>query len=264
MRIVVLDGHTVNPGDNPWDELGSLGELHVHDRTRPDEIVARSRGAEIILTNKTPLTAETLAALPELRFVAVLATGYDCVDIAAAQRRNVPVSNVPEYGTASVAQHTFALLLELAHRVGEHSKAVAAGEWSASPDFSFWKTPPLELEGLTMGIVGYGRIGRRVAALARSFGMKVIVASRSEPEDGSVSNAGLADLFTQADVVSLHCPATVETRGIVGSALLGRMKPTAFLLNTARGSLVDEAALAEALNAGRLAGAGLDVVSEEP
>ncbi|MGH7821841.1 MAG: D-2-hydroxyacid dehydrogenase [Candidatus Binatia bacterium] len=264
MKIVVLDGHTVNPGDNPWDALARLGELEVHARTAPGEVVSRARHAAILVTNKTPVTGELLERLPDVRFIAVLATGYDCVDVAAARRRKVPVSNVPEYGTASVAQHTFALFLELAHRTGDHVRAVAAGEWSSSEDFCFWKAPPLELEGLTLGIVGFGRIGRRVARLARAFGMKVIVASRSEPVDDGVSRVELDDLFTVADVVSLHCPATPETRALADRGRLSRMKPTAFFLNTARGALVDEAALAEALNAGRLAGAALDVVSEEP
>jgi glycerate dehydrogenase len=263
--MVVLDGHTVNPGDSSWDPLAGLGDLEVFDRTPPGEIVKRARGATILLTNKTALRDDTLAALPDVRFIAVLATGYDVVDVAAARRRDVPVSNVPEYGTASVAQHTFALVLELAHRVGVHANAVAAGEWSASPDFCFWKSAPVELEGATIGIVGFGRIGRRVAEIARVFGMEVIVVSRSRPPaHARVRSVDLPRLFAEADVVSLHCPATEETRGMVGRELLSRMKPSAFLVNTARGALIDEAALAAALDDGRLAGAALDVVSEEP
>ena len=181
--LVVLDGYTLNPGDNPWDELAGQGSLTVYDRTPEPLIVERARPADILLTNKTPLTAPTLAQLPALRFIAVLATGYNIVDVGAARQRGIPVSNVPEYGTDSVAQHVFALLLELCHRVAEHSAAVHAGEWAASPDFCFWKAPPIELAGLTMGIVGFGRIGRRVAALAHAFGMHVIAARR--PHRGS-------------------------------------------------------------------------------
>jgi glycerate dehydrogenase len=200
-----------------------------------------------------------LAALPALRFVAVLATGYDVIDVQAARQRAIPVSNVPEYGTNSVAQHTFALLLELCNRTALNAAAVAAGEWSHAPDFSFWKAPLRELSGLTMGVVGSGRIGRRVAEIARAFGMNVVAGSARPSE-----RAKLADLFATADVVTLHCPLTAETGGLVDAALLARMKPTAFLLNTARGGLVDEAALRAALEAGEIAGAGFDVASREP
>jgi glycerate dehydrogenase len=255
----VLDGHTLNPGDNPWDPVARFGELTVFDRTPSSLLVERALDAEIVLTNKTPLDAQTIGALPRLRFIAVLATGYDVVDVAAARASGVPVSNVPEYGTESVAQHTFALLLELGNQTGTHTAAVAASEWSRSPDFSYWKAAPVELAGLTMGIVGSGRIGRRVAGIARAFGMRVITASsrRADREQ-------LLELFAAADVVSLHCPLTAENAGFVDRELLRRMKPTAFLLNTARGGLVDEAALRAALEAGELAGAGLDVASREP
>ncbi|MBI3786558.1 MAG: D-2-hydroxyacid dehydrogenase [Deltaproteobacteria bacterium] len=267
MRIVVLDGYTLNPGDNPWDELAVLGSLEVHDRSAPDRVVERAGDAEIILTNKTRLPAEILAALDRLQFVSVLATGYDVVDIAAARRRGIPVSNVPEYGTDSVAQHVLALLLELCHRTGEHDAAVHAGEWSSSPDFCFWHRSPVGLVGLTLGIVGYGRIGKRVAVLARCFGMHVVKASRAqgpEPADPSVDTLSLDELFAHADVISLHCPLSPDTARFVNARLLRSMKPTAFLINTARGALVDEADLADALNAGRLAGAAVDVVSSEP
>ncbi|HXQ24655.1 MAG TPA: D-2-hydroxyacid dehydrogenase [Candidatus Acidoferrales bacterium] len=256
MRIVVLDGYTLNPGDNPWDEVARLGELTVYERTPTEHIVPRARDADVILTNKTPLTAATLAQLPALRFISVLATGYNIVDTEAARRRGIPVSNVPEYGTDSVAQHVFALLLELCHHVGLHDSAVKSGEWTRSPDFCFWKSPPLELAGLTMGIIGFGRIGRRVGALAQALGMRVVTAGR-----------GMADfwkVFSAADVVSLHCPLTSENAGFVNRELLQRMKPSAFFVNTARGGLVDERALAEALNAGVLAGAAVDVVAVEP
>ncbi len=266
MRIVVLDGYTLNPGDNPWDALAELGPLTVYDRTPAELIVARAREADVLLTNKTPLAAETLAQLPALRFVAVLATGFNVVDVAAARARGIPVANVPEYGTESVAQHVFALLLELCQHVGSHAAAVRAGEWIAAPDFSFWAHSPVELAGLTMGIVGFGRIGQRVASLARAFGMDVLASSGRTlaPTPGGVARVDLAALFARSDVVSLHCALTAANTRFVDDALLRSMKPTAFLLNTARGQLIDEAALASALDEGRLAGAGLDVVSVEP
>jgi len=257
VTIVVLDGHTLNPGDNPWDDLSRLGPLMVYDRTPVEAIVARARDATVVLTNKTPLTAATLAQLPRLRFIAVLATGYNVVDTAAARRHGILVSNVPEYGTNSVAQHVFALLLELCHHVGLHDAAVKAGEWTQAPDFSFWKTPLVELAGATCGIIGYGRIGGRVGALARAFGMHVMTAGRT-------TGSTIAEVFTQADVVSLHCPLTADNARFVNHQLLRCMKPSAFFINTARGALVDEAALAEALNAGVLAGAALDVLADEP
>lgn len=270
MRIVVLDGHTLNPGDNPWDELATLGELEVYERSAPVEVVPRARGAEIVLTNKTVLDAAALAALPELRFVAVLATGYNVVDVAAARARGIVVANVPEYGTDSVAQHVLALLLELASGVGEHDAAVHAGEWQRCPDFSFWRRPLVELAGLTFGIVGFGRIGRRVGELANALGMRVIASGRSgaayagDPSWPGFARQPVEVLFAASDAVSLHCPLTADNVRFVNAALLARMRPSAFLINTARGGLVDESALAAALARGELAGAGLDVVSEEP
>jgi glycerate dehydrogenase len=267
MRIVVFDGHTLNPGDNPWDELARLGELTVFDRTPPALVVERAAGAEIVLTNKTVLDAAALARLPDLRFVAVLATGYNVVDVGAARSRGVLVANVPEYGTADVAQHTLALLLELCHRVGDHARAVAAGAWGAAPDFCFWLTPPRSLEGQTLGVVGFGRIGRRVATLARALGMRVLAASRLERAAGGGPPDGwrtIPDLFAEADVISLHCPLTDDNAGFVDADLLARVRPGALLINTARGGLIDEAALAAALNGDRLAGAALDVLSKEP
>jgi len=263
-RIVVLDGHTLNPGDNPWDDLAALGDLTVYDRTPPELIAERAAGASIVLTNKTRLDAESLEKLPELRFVAVLATGYDVVDTKAAAARNIAVANVPEYGTDSVAQHVFALLLELCHRVGDHNAAVHAGEWQRANDFSFWRQPPIELAGKTMGVVGYGRIGRRVAEIARAFAMQVVAHSRTEHPDAVVDWLELADLLAAADVVSLHCPLTAHTRHCIDAAALERMRDSALLINTARGPLVDETALAAALQSGQIAGAGLDVVDGEP
>ncbi len=268
MKIVVLDGHTLNPGDLSWEGVAVLGDLRVYERTTPADLLERADGAEILLTNKTVLDAVAIAALPELRFVSVLATGYNVVDVAAARERGIPVSNVPEYGSDSVAQHTFALLLELANRTGELAAAVDAGDWSRSNDFCFWRVPPLELSGLTLGVVGFGKIGRRVAEIGQAFGMRVLAASsRRDVLPASCEpfvRADLETVFSAADVVTLHCPLTAENDRFVDARLLARMKPSAFLLNTARGGLVDEAALADALRRGRLAGAGLDVVSAEP
>ena len=265
-RMVVLDGYTANPGDLDWRALEALGELTVYDRTPLDQVVARALPAEIVLTNKTPLPCETLAQLSKLRLIGVMATGYNVVDVAAARARGVSVANVQGYSTASVVQHTFALLLELTNHVRQHAEAVRSGAWASSADFSFWNTSLVELQGLTFGVVGYGTIGRGVAAVAQSFGMRVVVAGRSQPArlPPGVAWLPVADLLAAADVVSLHCPLTPETRNLISAAALTRMKPTAFLINTGRGLLVDEQALATALNEGRLAGAAVDVLSQEP
>ena len=236
----------------------------MFDRTPPAELPARARDAEIILTNKTVLTAEHIASLQALQYLGVLATGTNVVDLAAARARNIPVTNVPAYGTHSVAQATLALLLELTNRVGSHAQTVRAGQWTKNPDWCYWDAPLIELHGATMGIVGYGRIGRAVATLARAFGMNVLVHNRSPVADATVANVSLNELFTRADVVSLHCPLTPETDQMVNARTLALMKPTAFLLNTSRGPLVDEAALASALNNGTISGAALDVLSVEP
>ena len=267
VRIVVLDGYTVNPGDNSWDDVERLGACTVYDRTAPDDVVDRLRDADIALTNKTALVAAALGQLPRLRFISVLATGYNVVDVVAARASNVPVSNVPEYGTDTVAQHVFALLLEWAHQVGAHHTAVVQGDWSRAPDFCLWLQPPVELRGLTIGIVGFGRIGQRVAALAHGFGMSVLAAggsARPDPGFEPFAWATVPELFARADVVSLHCPLTPDNAAFVNAALIARMKPSALLINTARGPLIDETALAAALNEGRIAGAAVDVVSVEP
>lgn len=266
MQIVVLDGHALNPGDLSWGGLQALGPCEVHARTPPDQVVARAAGAGAVLTNKALLTREVLAALPRLRYVGVLATGYDVVDVAAARERGVVVTNVPAYSTPSVAQAAFALLLELSNGVGDHARGVRAGRWSASPDFCYWDHPQVELAGLTLGLVGLGSIGRAVARIGQAFGMTVLAHTRTAAAGAAagVELLGLDELFARADVLSLHCPLTPDTQGLVSRERLARMKPTAYLLNTARGALVDETALAEALNAGRLAGAGLDVLSVEP
>lgn len=267
MRIVVLDGYTVNPGDNPWDPLARLGELTVHDYTPDDQILEQTAGHEIVITNKAPLSAATIAALPALKFISVTATGYNIVDIKAASNRGIPVSNVPEYGTDSVAQFAFALLLELCHHVGLHSDAVRTGEWTRSRDFCFWKTPLIELAGRSMGIVGFGRIGRRVGELAHAFGMQVLACDTTQgnkPPYEPFAWRTLEQVFAESDVVSLHCPLTQHNGGFVNSGLLSKMKRSAFLINTSRGQLVNEPDLADALNSGQIAGAAVDVVSAEP
>lgn len=266
MRIVVLDGYTLNPGDNPWTVVEALGELVVYDRTPAAQIVERASGAEIILTNKTPLTATTLQQLPQLRFVSVLATGYNIVDVAAARQRAIPVSNVPEYSTDSVAQYVLAVLLHFCHHVALHNELIHAGQWQGR-DFCFWQTPLCELVGKRIGIVGFGRIGRRVGAVAHALGMEVLaydVQPGSEPDYQPFSWQSLETIFEESDVVTLHCPQTDANVGMVNRALLSRMKPTALLINAARGGLVHEPDLADALNRGVLAGAALDVLSSEP
>jgi len=269
MKIVVLDGYTLNPGDLSWSELEALGDCAVYDRTSPEELLGRAQEAEAVLTNKAPLDAGAIARMPRLRYIGVLATGFNIVDVEAARARNVAVTNVPGYSTDSVAQLTFALLLELTHHVGHHAETVRAGRWSAGADFSYHDFPLIELRGLTLGIVGFGQIGQAVARLAHLFGLRVLAHRRPRhPADGGgwadIEFVEMDALLEQSDIVSLHCPLTPETAGLIGPESLRRMKPTAFLLNTSRGPLVDGAALAEALNAGRLAGAGLDVLSREP
>ena len=267
MKIVILDGHAINPGDLSWDALRALGELEVFDRTPEDAIVTRAREADVLLTTRTPLFARTLKQLKRLRYVGAIFTGYDEIDLKAARELNVLVTNVPTYGTASVAQLVFALLLELCHHVALHSAAAHAGEWSRSPDFSFWRTPMVELQGKTMGIVGFGRIGRRVAEIAIAMGMRVIGADagrKEVPDWPGFRWCDVDELMAASDVVSLHCPLLTQTRGIVNALSLSKMRPSSFLINTSRGPLVVEQDLADALNDGRLAGAAVDVLSSEP
>ena len=267
LNIVIIDGYTINPGDNPWTPVEELGRCTIYDRTPPELRVERAREADIILTSKVKLDESTLAALPKLRFISMLATGYNNVDLAAAGRRGIPVANVPNYSTESVVQTTFALLLELAVHVGDHDAAVKAGEWIRCPDHAFWKTSIVELDGLTLGIVGYGTIGSAVARVASAFGMNVIAYTPRIPQDAGtvpVRFVSLDALFATADVVTLNCPQTVENADFVDARLLGTMKSGAFLINVARGGLVNEADLARALHAGTIAGAGLDVIAHEP
>ena len=266
MKIVVLDGHTLNPGDLSWEPLHALGSTTLHDRTGASDIVSRSRGAEAVLTNKVPLTRETLLALPELRYIGVLATGYNIVDVVTAKERGIVVTNVPAYGTRSVAQMTLALILELSLHVGAHSQSTRQGDWARCPDFCYWQSPLVELDGRTLGIVGLGRIGRAVAELAMAFGMRVQVLTRSTQSlpVGVTSATDLKTLLSSSDVVSLHCPLTDATRHLINRESLGWMKCDAWLINTSRGPLIEESALVEALNAGKLGAAALDVLSIEP
>ncbi len=266
MKIVVLDGYTLNPGDLSWDELKALGECEIYDRTPPELVVERARDADIVLTNKVVLDAEVLAQLPKLKFISVLATGYNIVDVEAARARNISVSNVPTYGTVSVAQMVFAHLLNLTQHVAEHAQGVQQGRWSRSPDWCYWDYPLIELAGLTMGIVGFGRIGRQVSKLAQAFGMKVIAydAYVTDSGDPNVKMVDLDTIFRESDVVTFHCPLTPETQGLANAERFAQMKKTAFLINTSRGPVVNNKDLAEALNAGRIAGAGLDVLEVEP
>jgi glycerate dehydrogenase len=266
MTIVILDGFTTNPGDLSWAPIEVLAPCTVWNRTTASALIERIGDAEVVLTNKTPLPAETLAALPHLRLISVLATGVNVVDVAAATAQGITVCNVPAYSTPGVAQAVFALLLELTNRPGHHNSTVRAGRWSAGPDFCYWDGTLVELAGLTLGIVGYGAIGAAVAALGRAFGMHILANRRHAT--GAIAEGGayvdLDRLFRESDVVSLHCPLTPDTKHLVNADRLARMKPSAYLINTARGPLVQEADLAEALNNGRIAGAGIDVLSVEP
>ena len=268
MKIVILDGYTANPGDLSWERLKELGELEVYDRTAPGQLLERAEGAEVLLTNKVIIDAKAMAALPHLRYIGVLATGYNVVDIEEARRRGIAVTNIPAYSTMSVAQMVMAHLLNITSQVALHAEAVRQGEWQRSLDFSFTKAPLIELDGLTMGIVGLGNIGRQVARMAQAMGMKVMAFS-SKPEEelrqmGIQKAKDYEQLFSEADVVSLHCPLTDETRHLVNRERLALMKPSAILINTGRGPLLDEQAVADALMAGKLYAVGVDVLTEEP
>ena len=263
MRIVVLDGHTLNPGDLSWDFLSKYGDLTVYDRTFGDaQTIERIGDAEIILSNKTVINETILSACPSLKLICMLSTGYNVVDIQAAARRNIPVCNVPGYGTKSVAQHAIALLLEVCNQVGIHNESVHAGDWTSCPDFCYRKTSQIELDGQTLGIIGYGAIGKAVADIAKAMGMRVISYSRSHHE--GVINVSLDQLLEQSDVISLHCPLFPETRHIINEESIAKMKDGAILINTSRGPLVDEKALAQALNKGKLYAAAVDVAEIEP
>lgn len=272
MDIVVLDGYTLNPGDISWDGLASLGNLKVYDRTAYDIsganlIVERAKDADVVFTNKTPITREILARLPKLKFIGVLATGYNVVDLEAARERGIPVSNIPAYGTDAVAQMTIALLLEMCNHVGIHSESVFKGQWTNNEDFCYWNKSLIELAGKTMGIVGFGQIGQATANIALALGMDILVNSRSkmkELEGERVRFVDLETLFKDSDVISLHCPLTETNKGMINKGSISKMRDGVMIINTARGGLVVDEDLADALNRGKVAGAALDVVSQEP
>ena len=266
MKIVILDGYTENPGDLSWEGFERLGTLTVYDRTEPSEIVSRIGDAEAVIINKCPITAETMDACPELRYVGVLATGYNVVDVTAAKERHIAVTNIPTYGTTAVAQMVFAHLLAICQHVEAHSQAVHQGEWNTNPDWCFWNYPLVELAGKTMGIVGFGRIGQTVAGIARALGMNVLAFDRHENETGRAlaQYVSLEELLRRSDVISMHCPLFPETERMINRDTIAQMKDGVYFINTSRGQLVDEQALADALNSGKVAHAGLDVVYTEP
>ena len=267
MKIVILDGYTLNPGDLSWDELKQLGDVEIHDRTPQDKVVERAKDAEVVFTNKTPLGEDLLQQLPKLKFIGVLATGYNVINIEVAKQKGVVVSNVPGYGTPSVVQMTFALLMELTLHVQHHSNTVREGKWSASKDFCYWDYPLVELENKTIGIIGFGEIGSKVGDVATAFGMNIIGNSRTQTDQSHRKNfrwASVPELLQQSDVVSIHCPLTPETKGLINKENLQLMKPSAYLLNTSRGPVIVDQDLADALNNDVIAGAGIDVLSTEP
>ena len=266
MKIIVLDGYGLNPGDLNWDGFEALGELTVYDRTLPSELMERAAGAEVLITNKTLITAENMADLPELKYIGVLATGYNVVDIDAAKARGIVVTNIPAYSTASVAQMVFAHILNITQRVGYYADENKQGRWTKNADFCYWDTQLVELQGKKMGIVGLGNIGQATARIAQAFGMEVCVYS-SKPQfvlPSGIKKMDLDELFAECDVISLHCPLTLDTKEMVNADRLSKMKSNAILINTGRGPLINEQDLADALNEGRIAAAGLDVLSVEP
>ncbi len=267
MKIVVLDGYTLNPGDISWEGFEALGEVAVYDRTKAEDIVTRIGDADVVYTNKTPISKETLDACPNVKFIGVLATGYNVVDIEAAKEKGIPVSNIPTYGTAAVSQFAIALLLELCHHIGEHSQAVHAGEWSSNADWCFWKYPLVELAGKTMGIIGFGRIGQDTGKIAQALGMKVLAYDayqKPELESETCKYTDLDTLFAESDVISLHCPLFPSTQGIINKENIAKMKDGVMIINDSRGPLIVEEDLRDALNSGKVAGAAVDVVSTEP
>ncbi|MBE7497151.1 MAG: D-2-hydroxyacid dehydrogenase [Verrucomicrobiaceae bacterium] len=266
MKIVMLDAHTANPGDVSWAEFEAIAPCEIHPRTPLAETVARCAGAQVVITNKAPMTREIIAALPALKYIGVIATGFNVVDTVAAKERGIVVTNVPGYGTPAVAQHVFALILELANHVGHAAASVRDGGWVRCPDFCYWDHPIIELQGRTLGIIGYGGIGSAVARIGAAFGMKILASKRSwkEKPPAGIEAASVEDILKHADVISLHCPLTDDTKHLINARSIELMKKDAFLINTGRGPLIDEQALADALNAGRIAGAGLDVLSVEP
>ena len=266
MKIVVLDGYTENPGDLSWGAFEELGELTVYDRTPEEEIAARIGSAEAVIVNKTPITRATLDACPGIRYIGVLATGYNVVDVAAAKERGIPVCNVPTYGTASVGQFAIGLLLEICHHIGAHSDSVHAGDWERSADWCYWNYPLIELDGKTLGVIGFGRIGQATARIAKAMGMNVLAYDSHPSESGRALGeyVDLDTLLRTSDVIALHCPLFPETQGIIDRDAIAKMKDGVIILNNSRGPLIVEQDLADALNSGKVAAAGLDVVSTEP
>ena len=266
MKIVVLDGYTLNPGDISWDGLEALGELKVYNRTAPEEVIDRIGDAQIVYTNKTPITKETLNVCSQIKFIGVLATGYNIVDVAAAKEKGIPVTNIPTYGTDAVGQFAIALLLEICHHIGHHDRAVHAGEWERNPDWCFWDYPLIELAGKTMGIMGFGRIGQATGKIAKALGMTVIANDKYPNEKGAeiAEYVTRDELFSRADVISVHCPLFPSTEGIICRENIEKMKDGVIILNNSRGPLVVEQDLADALNSGKVYAAGVDVVSTEP
>lgn len=267
MKIVILDSNALNPGDMSWDQIKAFGDVTTYPRTQgKDEIIARIGDSDIVLLNKVPIDAEILDACPSVKLICCLSTGYNVVDIHAARDRNIPVCNVPAYSTAAVSQFTFALLLELCHRIGHHDQTVHDGKWTACPDFCYWDTPQMELAGKTIGIIGFGRIGQAVGRIAKAMGMEVLAYSRSRRSEGEkiAEYVDLETLLHSSDIISLHCPLFPETEKLINARAIEKMKDGAILLNTARGQVIDEAAVADALKTGKLRGAAMDVVSEEP
>lgn len=266
MKIVILDGYTENPGDLSWEGFKNLGEVEVYDRTPADEIAGRIADAEIVIINKTPITRETLAMCPNIRYIGVLATGFNVVDTEACTEAGIIVSNIPAYGTEAVGQFAIALLLEICHHVGHHSKAVHEGRWSSCPDWCFWDYPLIELSGKTMGIIGFGRIGRTTGRIAKALGMKIVACDEYPTGDGKELGeyVGLEELLEQSDVIALHCPLTPENTGLICKEAIHKMKDGVIIINNSRGPLINEEDLAAALNSGKVGAAGLDVVGSEP
>jgi len=266
MKIVVLDGYTENPGDLSWEGLARLGDLVVYDRSAPEQVAKRIGDAEAVFTNKTPLTRAIFDACPGIRFVGMLATGYNVVDVAAVMEKGIVLSNIPTYGTSAVAQFVFALLLEICHNVGHHSAAVHQGRWTSCPDYCFWDFPLVELAGKTLGIIGFGRIGKATARIAAAFGMHVLATDNNETDEGRAlaSYVPLDELLAASDVISLHCPLLPSTAGMINRETIARMKDGVILINTARGGLVNEPDLVVALESGKVGYAAVDVVSTEP
>ena len=264
MKITVLDGYTLNPGDLSWEELEKFGEVSIYDRTPKNEVISRIGDSQIVFTNKTVIDRDVIEKCKNIKYIGVLATGYNVIDIEYAHKKGIIVTNIPSYGTDSVAQFTIAMLLELCHHIGLHSESVFSGEWTKCPDWCYWKTPLIELSGKTLGIIGYGRIGRQTGEIAKTLGMKVLAFDKNQISNDTTEYVGLDELLKRSDVITLHCPLLPETKEIINSANISKMKSGVMILNAARGELINENDLAEALKKGKVGGAAVDVVSKEP